>query len=343
MTNPSAGPGRPVTDEQRIRYMPCVNLTNYDAPPFACMQRSNPVVSYASPGVPNGTLAHAGYNVDGSHVVGVGLPSARGAARQIPTDFVFNGPEVLKAKKPGRCTEDWPARCLHLVEDTLSYKVHGGGTDTFPGTAEIGVTQDYRVGPKANSWLLWNSGTAFMWLGADAALVDAFGDNFEVGIIRPASWQQHIGAQFVAPTQSPEADRAIGQDPSYPWAVSTTFPYTTVLEYNYGGTAATSGIKFLLGGIYEFHFHCTLNSSTAPQASALTLKAFLDNTVLSYGYRVQQIEIDNYGNEVGRTTENVAFSGTLFALENQILNVRNMSAYTVNCSAIYLIVRRTGP
>lgn len=339
------GPGTPLTDNQRIRYQPCLNLSNYDAPPFACLQRINPVVSYASPGIPNGTLAYHGSNVDGAHVIGVSIPSETGEERQVASDFVFNGPEVLRAGSPGRCTEDWPARCLHLVEDTLAYK-------------GAGVLQDYRVGPRANSWMLWDSGTAFMWLGRDVPSVGQLGDKFEVGIIRPA-------LNFIPMCVAAGPNAYIGLPP-----LSNFNPGTPLLDEsddagnfnvstNWEQVLGTNASYFpLASGIYEWDFHCTLSSSDvdATQGQFLTLWAYLAHSsgeyqLPQYVTRLLQIEIDEYGAELQRSAENVAMSGFVRLDDpnpvspnpnNSVyyLAIKNMSAVDVDISAAFMKLKK---
>lgn len=326
MGNRSAGPGTPVNLEQRVRWQPAVNVSSYDAPPFAAMVRDHGTASGAANDDTRG-----GDVVDGQFVWRVGRPDAACALRQRAADIVFNGPEVMLAGKPGRVTEDFPARALHLKEDTLHWKPN------VP-TSLAGRF----AGPKADSWLLWDSGFAFRWLGADTTFQD---DKFDAGFVTPAPNPPFIGGIFQAiPNQAPAATEALGQNPLYPWypLQNTAYggiPYSDSLQVSSGGAAATSGIKFTVGGIYEFHFNCTVTSDLA-QGSVLMIEAFLDDVFLTYGYRVTQIEIDNYGNEIQISSENVAFSGLLLATAGQVLNFRNASPGQIFCSAAYVTVKR---
>ena len=339
MGNRSAGPGTPVNLEQRVRYQPAINKSSYDCPPFGVMSRV-----YL-----NGT---GGEMVDGSWVTHVFRPDATIAARQSAADLVFNGPEVMLAGRPGRVTEDFPCRGLHLRDDTL----HQRPIIAADGLSLTEIASIY-CGPKADSFLLWDSGFAFRWLHADGSIVD---DKFETGVVvpTPLAW---IGGQFQVVQvggnshEGIEPDDTVGTDgssgggsfgyhPTWTACSQNVEPYSLFDLVPTGSGENPAGIRLKVGGIYEWHFHCTLKSATAPQGSGLTLRGYLDDTALySYCSRAQQNEIDSYGNEIHRSLENVAMSGTLFATADQVLNFRNVSAYQVSCYAIFCTIRRTGP
>lgn len=330
-----AGPGTPLTDGQRIRYQACYNASDYDAPPYAVMSRV-----YL-----NGA---GGSNVDGTWVINVNRPDSVIAARQCAADLVFNGPEVLRSKRPGRCTEDFPCRGLHLREDTLNWRPY----ISVDGQSFLTHASIY-CGPKADSWLLWNSGFAFRWLHRDAAAL--LNDKFETGIIvpTPPPW---IGSTFELLTSSANLHTDIAVDaslgvvspgsPSEPIWVKvrqSLEPYVDDLTVDSYETF--NGIKFNVGGIYKWDFHCTLfGGSDAPQGAALVIRSYSNATELvPYCYRVHQIEIDNYGNEIQRSGENVAMSGQTFFNAGDVLTFRNASAYKITCAASFCTIHRVGP
>lgn len=324
------GPALPQNLEQRVRWQPCINTSNYDCPPFGVLSRV-----YL-----DGT---GGEVVDGTWSLYLDRPDSIIAARQSAADLVFNGPEVLKAGKPGRCTEDFPVRGLHLRSDTLYQR-------PFIGASGLNLAQTVSLfcGPRADSFLLWNSGFAFRWLHRDQTFVN---DTFELGVITHAA-PPFVGGFFQIANAA--TDVAVGATLGMASPASVSDPSWEVITQGYevytfdvpvtGSGVTPHGIKFLVGGIYSWKFYCTLSSSTAPQQAALTIRSYLDNAALvPYCFRLQQIEIDNYGAEVMRSAENVCMTGEMFVTANQVLNFRNASAYPITCMGTFCEVRRIGP
>lgn len=332
----AAGPGRPVTNEQRIRYQAAINTSDSDCPPFGCMLRDS--------GTSMGSVddsALGGDVVGGSWVWHVGRCTATAEAGQRAADFVFAGPEGIRAGGIGRVTEDFPARAMHLKSDVLH--------------SDAIITSGRRyVGPQTDSWLLWDGGTAFRWLGRDDSFQD---DDFEAGFVTPAFLRPWSGATFmIYPTNlAQDVDPLASISPSgsgagtVAWAmqnVSAAEPFSNDFEagsYVAGGVTY-GGIKFNTPGIYSWRFHCSLTSSTAAQGASLVIRSFLDGLSLSpYCYRAMQIEIDSYGAEIQRSVENVAMNGEIVVTADQVLNFRNESAYPISCGASFCTLRRTGP
>ncbi len=320
-----SGPGTPVTNEQRVRYQACINTSNYDAPPFAAMIRD----SSDSLGLTT---------TDGAAVWQVTRCTAVIAAAQRASDVVFAGPEGVRAGKPGRCTEDFPARALHLRSDTLSSK---GG---------LGDGRRY-VGPKADSWLLWDSGNAFRWLGTEFSI----DDNYQVGLVTPAFPRLVAVTGGLAPTtqdvltlENLATGLTLGES-------SDNYNLATAWESELG---TNDPCQLCRDGVYDWEFHCTLTSADAVQGESLIIQSYLKNNhtdeefqLPQFVSRRMQVEIDNYGSEISRSAENVAMCGRIrlddadAVLPNTLsewhsLIFKNLSASTVTVTAMFVRLRR---
>lgn len=328
----AAGPGTPVTDEQRIRYQPCVNVSSYDAPPFAAMARA------------------AVQLVDGANVWSVFRPTAEHEVRQNATDIVFNGPEVLPAGKTGRCTVDFPARCLHLKSDTIFANVTTSSTGGFQST--------YFVGPKADSWLLWSGGSAFTWLSAgdmqdanfESGLVTLpvpsyYGASFNIGTSLSGNVAANIPvngiigyATGINPINQDGYWILITQDNRIPFAIDFLTVTPSAFNQSHSGS---NYLQIPKTGIYEWHFSCTAIAAGAPQGTPILIQTYVDDFILpEYVLRIQQNEIDNYGATLNRSSENMAMTGVSRFTAGETLNFRNLSTEIISVSAGFARVRR---
>lgn len=336
MGTQAAGPGTPVNNEQKIRYQDCWNVSDFDAPPFAAMQRGS------------------GQIVEGRFQWYVSRPDLNTETRQDPNDIVFNGPEVLPSKRPGRCTVDFPARCLHLKSDVI--------TSSLTPNASGNYTASSLVGPRADSWMLWGSKSAFTWLASDDSLDDPdfeagqvalptvgyYGASFALGTSGMGNLARNIPASgligFTTGINSLAEDGAwyaISVDSRNPFHPDfTLLRRSTTFTNSHSGGGFTPQIPTT--AFYEWHFHCSATSpAPAPQGSQIVIQAYADNEQLAtYVVRTQQNEIDNYGNEVMRSLENLSMTNVNRFTAGETLNFRNLSAYPVTILAGFCRLRR---
>lgn len=295
-TQQNAGPGLPQTADQRIRWMPFKNYSDETIPPFACMEVA------LSSGVDDG---------EGEHVWRAFKPTLATENAQNPSALMFNGETAVPKDQTGRGTFDLPARAI--VQSDQNITAHALG----------------QLGPRNESWLLWEGGTAFNYVMQDRSepmgegtSSDSTGDVIKAVWVNRRASANHYSFQLVN-----SGSEFLGNPPIDVAAdayVSLGNTYTS--NPNFSAALASDGLYFISA---DATVGWTNSSPSNNALLALTLW-LADEQVWPLGVRYPFKPGGVY--ETGETIENVAFAGLVNVDMDGVsrtLRVRNSSAYSI--------------
>jgi hypothetical protein len=241
----------------------------------------------------------------------VDKPNAESIAAMDSAMFVVNGPQSILPGRFGQCSRDWPLPVLH----------DGSEDDLVNGAP---------CGPADDQWWVASSGFCFTCLSHDIAGRSGQGDIHTAWIAPSFHQARKCGVAFGG--ASIPSGAAVGLSGSQ-------------LLLGLSRNEAGDGLLVDLHGLYCVAFACTLTAPSAPRGATLTLKLYLDQDETGYSVsRAQDIELDAYGAEVLTTSENVAAPMCLLDVDkDQMLQVKNTSAYGVSVTNFWLSALRLGP
>lgn len=310
------------------RWRPVLNTTDEWIPGGACMQIYQADV------------------VERELVYLVQKPDEIAESQQNAATLILNSNLAIPPYNPsykqgyGRGTQDWPAQAIiDMAADP------GGGANNVPGTPGEGW------GPKAGEWFLYRHRDAFSYVAQDGSYVPAAqgaGASYRRLMVAPgAEWffgasYQGANARMSAniftsvPKNGGKLGWSYGGLDDGAWVIITqgTTPYHSAFYSNSGytdwiiqnGSGATGWPFCPIGGMYEWSFHASATGYATEQGEQITIAPYLDDVRLdSECFRTVNIEVDNYGNQVMWTCENMAMGGRFYASGGETLNFRNMS------------------
>jgi hypothetical protein len=319
-------------DEQAIRWLPFINESGEKVPAYGLLGlgiRQGLTTSESHAGPPL-TMWSRPDGDDGDVMLRAGKPGTGHARAQNPAYHAFNGPEPVRPGKRGRCTMDFPARCLVHAGALLA---DGSENDPYPGQP---------VGPQADSWYLWSGGSTFILHGWD--LSGAVGGRVPnnagnmAGAVPDGVRSYWISTPIVKP--------------EFHYGYQTGSPEVDGHEYGTGDSITTSGAT------YRATYGCPLVHSVSAdswkwirharvlgtvsatlvnvgdQGSACSIGAFIERDGVAVGppgmlaWRRQQNEVDQYGTVLVQGAENVSFPFVLHGSPGDVLHIRNLFANT---------------
>jgi len=322
----------PQTFDQRIRWWSCENTTDEDIPPFALMQLKKPLDLKTAWQLNLEEDPETCQLSDAGEVVWyVSKCDDEAAERQEPAQFVFNGPTPIPRRRPnvnsrlfrGRCHQEYPAQVLGATFDSWQ-----------------------TCGPRSGNWHL-NSGvtrSAFVKISRDAANPTS-GGTLNTIWVRPGrvdltTMSQHTITGMGPDTYMPLVNSAFA--PKFPDPTAMTPGYQVV-----GGGQV--GVDVPLTGTYAFGFNCSLrgNDAAIPNGATLIIALYkqLDDDMDEHftGHSVirrEDQEIDQYGNVLYQSQENVAMTGLIGMLAGESVALKNVSAYAIIVSRANFWLRR---
>ena len=132
--------GSSIISRDNIRWMPFLNVSGKEIPPFACMQ----IAGWPIPP----ELGYGTFEEDGMPIWKLTIPGKHAEETQNSAVLFINDCTPVPPGGRGSCTRDWPAKVLH-----------DGRVD--------GMRPGYSCGPRANQWYIVRNGTAFACHGHD--------------------------------------------------------------------------------------------------------------------------------------------------------------------------------
>ncbi len=285
---------------QRQRWLSVVNRSDEQIPGFALLRLDRIINTHISQEL-----------LDGQAVYKVYKPDSDSEAMQNPAMLLVNGPTPIPPGKYGKATQDWPATVLHDGK-------------------EDGLPNGFPCGPKADSWYVWSGGAAFTAQTHDIARpVTAPADGVHtvwIGLGNGKNQGSQIGVtgggtgvavnDFIPLFGTQIADGA---------------------EINSGG----DGVKITKAGIWFVSASATLSSTTAPRGSHLRMSLYKNTTWTGFlGYRLQDIEEGEYGDEELTTAENVCFPAILDLEVDDELKLKNDGGYETDYGSAILVAHK---
>jgi len=297
----------PSNSLQSKRWLRCKNAGSDTIPPHAILRLVD--LNEDGPGRRNRFFNQ---ELHGDQVVWrVDKPNEESIATMDPAMFVVNGPQSILPDRYGVCSRDWPLPVLH-----------DGSDDDLPNGAPCG--------PMAGQWWVSSTGYCFTCISHDVAARSGKGE---------------IHTAWIAPSNHQARKCGVGFAGATVGSGLTITPLDLQKALGVTRNEVGDGLIIDLAGLYLVSFACTLTSSDAPRGAFLKLTLYLDQDDAGYAVeRSQDIERDNYGTEFLTTRENVAAPSCLVnADKDQVLTVKNTSAYSVLVSHFWLSVLRVGP
>ena len=297
----------PANSLQSKRWLRCKNAGRETIPPHAILRLVD--LQGAGSGERNRFLKQELH--EDQVVWRVDKPNEESIATQDSAMFVANGPQSILPGKYGVCSRDWPLPVLH-----------DGENDHLPNGAPCG--------PAADLWWVMSTGFCFTCISHDIAGRSGKGDVHTTWIAPSNHQARKCGVAFGGAT--------VGSG-------MTVWPLDAQKMLGLTKNEYGDGLIVDLAGLYIVSFAATLSSSEAPRGSSLKLTLYLDSDDAGYCVeRAQDIERDNYGTNFLTTRENVAAPQCLInADKDQVLTVKNTSAYSVTVANYWLSVLRVGP
>ncbi len=248
-------------------------------------------------------------------------PDAKACATLEPSNFCFNLQTPIKPKGYGRATVDFPCQVLHNGKD-----------DSLPN--------GFECGPVPDEWHVLSSdqgGVGFNCLSHDISQAAGSKTSGEHTV-----W---IGLR---------RERTGGHGQYYGAGVD---PGERVELFQGGSTSLQSGMEVIENivrvdapGLYLFGWQCCMTSDEdrgtllrldTTQWSKATrnsegnvIENGTETPTIFYGFREQEVEEDQYGNEIRHGTENVACTGFANLDRDEGLSLKNVTSKRISLSGV---------
>ena len=346
--------GFPNSYQEAIRWVRWKNLSRHDCPAYGCIQLMNQEDRFGYVHLPpwafkrgpaNSTAWLSNPAHDNIFVYGWRPYDSTALRRQDASQFMFNGPEPVKAGQWGRCTNDWPAAALHNQNPDPA---NAAQTDYGGLWSDLLLAPGGECGPVVDSWIISADGHAFRaWhhdLTCPVARYSLTGDQLHVTWVVP---NPRIGQRCISGEGGYYAPALEGQSlfnnmfrwhehPGHWFTTGATVDgdvYIEVPETNvYSGHAsATFGPSSDLVGMQLYYQNGAIASPSFPDTEQATLWNGWRQASDMYresGY------VDPTAHPSGK--ENVAFSFLQEFDEGNRLLIRNLAE--VNVASFHFII-----
>lgn len=341
---------QPLNREQSIRWQPCRNIGGIDIPPFAAL-----VVGEHGKAVRNAKDKTAALTRFGMPYLPVRRATAADLAGKDTALIVFAGRKIIRKDASGNVTCDFPTRVIFDAGD------YGSKSYTDFLTSNT-LDRGDECGPKANSFYFSKDGRGFTCLGHCED--QATGLSFVDGVVPKEKETIFVRERFGSEAKYLSDARVLAD----PVAVAADGTFLAA-EPDAGGKFAGSQSGFTVNtstkrytadegsaGRYQAHLAATICGvggdvgipATVPRGAALLIAVSLYSSAgvekqRYTGFRENDIETDQYGNNIQLTKENVAVPGLFDVAEGDYFQLRNVGAYTTTVYlSIFTLVRFSG-
>lgn len=291
------------THARSIRKLRVFNETNDTIPAYAIMQLKRPLnresQSFSIDAEPHEFFAQFRNRED--VIWSVSVCDEAGASRQNPAEFAFNLAVPIPKRSYGEATQDCPAQVLH-----------DGRRDSLPNWK--------KCGPRRGAWWVSSGGSAFTCMSHDVSDAAGRGGLHTV-------WLYPRGQAASAHGRFQLQSTTISDGDYVPMTASPTNAENVVNSEGW--------VTVRQGGLYAIDTSLTLGSPAAPRGTTLTVQLYRKNAdetidaTQAIGQRSLDLEEDQYGSEIHRSHENVAFPALENLASGEGVRVRNVSGYSV--------------